>query len=171
MIEWADITFPPINLYNLPILNSVKPIKGDIMNPSVRAEIITKRTYNRPLNQNTEDQETFEQTIARVKRHQKWLWERALTHKIHRELKLKDVTEDLSDWVSLDEKGQKELDELEQLMLERKALPSGRTLWLGGTDIAKRRESSQFNCSFTNVETVYDVVDCFWLLLQGYTKS
>ncbi len=24
-----------------------------------------------------------------------------------------------------------------------------------------------FNCSFTLVETVYDVVDCLWLLLQG----
>ncbi|MFK5283883.1 hypothetical protein ACI3PL_30330, partial [Lacticaseibacillus paracasei] len=44
---------------------------------------------------------------------------------------------------------------------------SGRTLWLGGTDIAKRREASMFNCSFTNVETVYDLVDVFWLLLQG----
>jgi len=44
---------------------------------------------------------------------------------------------------------------------------SGRTLWLGGTDVAKTREASQFNCSFTHVETVYDVVDCLWLLLQG----
>ena len=25
----------------------------------------------------------------------------------------------------------------------------------------------QFNCSFTKVEDVFDVVDCFWLLLQG----
>src|SRR5271154_2056698 len=24
-----------------------------------------------------------------------------------------------------------------------------------------------FNCSFTHIETVYDVVDCLWLLLQG----
>jgi ribonucleoside-triphosphate reductase len=44
---------------------------------------------------------------------------------------------------------------------------SGRTLWLGGTTVAKTREASQFNCSFTNVETIYDVVDCLWLLLQG----
>jgi ribonucleoside-triphosphate reductase len=46
-------------------------------------------------------------------------------------------------------------------------LTSGRTLWLGGTDVAKTREASQFNCSFTCVETVYDVVDVLWLLLQG----
>ena len=44
---------------------------------------------------------------------------------------------------------------------------SGRTLWLGGTTVAKTREASQFNCSFTHVETVQDVVDCLWLLLQG----
>jgi ribonucleoside-triphosphate reductase len=52
-------------------------------------------------------------------------------------------------------------------MLERKVSMSGRTLWLGGTQVAKNREASQFNCSFTEVETVYDVVDVLWLLLQG----
>ena len=52
-------------------------------------------------------------------------------------------------------------------MLERKVLMSGRTLWLGGTDVAKRRESSQFNCSFTHAETVQDLVDILWLLMQG----
>lgn len=60
-----------------------------------------------------------------------------------------------------------ELIALQDLMLDRKVLTSGRTLWLGGTDIAKKREASQFNCSFTHVETVYDVVDVLWLLLQG----
>jgi ribonucleoside-triphosphate reductase len=52
-------------------------------------------------------------------------------------------------------------------MLERKISMSGRTLWLGGTSVARNREASQFNCSFTEVETAYDVVDCLWLLLQG----
>jgi adenosylcobalamin-dependent ribonucleoside-triphosphate reductase len=40
-------------------------------------------------------------------------------------------------------------------------------LWLGGTEVSRCRESSMFNCSHTNIETVYDVVDAFWLLLQG----
>jgi ribonucleoside-triphosphate reductase len=40
-------------------------------------------------------------------------------------------------------------------------------LWLGGTDIAKRREASQFNCAHLKVETIHDVVDSLWLLLQG----
>ena len=52
-------------------------------------------------------------------------------------------------------------------MLARKCSVSGRTLWLGGTDVAKTCEASQFNCSGTAVETVYDVVDTIWLLMQG----
>ena len=111
--------------------------------PSLRAQVITRRTYNRPL----EDGgfETWEQTVDRVIGHQFWLWERAAGE-----------TVDL-----------KELEELRTLMLERKVLTSGRTLWLGGTSVAKKREASQFNCSFTNIETVMDCVDALWLLLQG----
>jgi adenosylcobalamin-dependent ribonucleoside-triphosphate reductase len=67
----------------------------------------------------------------------------------------------------LNDKEYAELYDLEQLMLDRKVSMSGRTLWLGGTSVAKNREASQFNCSFTEVETVYDVVDVLWLLLQG----
>jgi hypothetical protein len=40
-------------------------------------------------------------------------------------------------------------------------------MWLGGTEVSRKREASMVNCSFTRVETVYDVVDAFWLLLQG----
>lgn len=112
---------------------------------SLRSKLILRRTYNRTLDDNGEKFETFEQTVDRVIGHQKWLWERA--------------SNGYSD--------EQELETLRKLMLERKVLMSGRTLWLGGTDVAKKREASQFNCSFTNVETVYDVVDVLWLLMQG----
>ena len=115
---------------------------------SLRSKLLTRRTYNRPLNDEGTLFKTFEQTVDRVISHQKWLWERAKKAEL-----------------SVYELG--ELDELRTLMLERKVLTSGRTLWLGGTDIAQRREASQFNCAFTNVETVYDVVDVLWLLMQG----
>lgn len=118
------------------------------MTPSLRAQVITRRTYNRPLDEDGKVFETWEQTVDRVIRHQRWLWERALGRGLN------DIEE-------------AELAELRLLMLERKVLTSGRTLWLGGTDVAKRREASQFNCAFTYVETVYDVVDVLWLLLQG----
>jgi ribonucleoside-triphosphate reductase len=92
--------------------------------------------------------ETWQETVARVIDHQEWLWLRAKGDE-------------------LNDQEYAELYDLEQLMLDRKVLTSGRTLWLGGTDVAKTREASQFNCSFTCVETVYDVVDVLWLLLQG----
>lgn len=122
---------------------------------STRAEIVTRRTYNRPKDKEGKVFETWEDTIDRVISHQKWLWERAKRKLWH--------TEDQK----LTEAEEKELEELRLLFLNRKALPSGRTLWLGGTEIAKTREASQFNCSFLRIETVYDVVDAYWLLLQG----
>jgi len=114
----------------------------------VRAAVVTRRTYNRPLNDEGTVFETWEQTVGRVINHQRWLWERAKTEKLNQ-----------------GELG--ELEELRILMLERRATTSGRTLWLGGTDVAKKHEASQFNCSFGRIETVHDVVDAFWLLLQG----
>jgi ribonucleoside-triphosphate reductase len=118
------------------------------MQVSTRAQVITRRTYNRPTSDDGKQFESWQQTVRRVKDHQRWLWERAAG----RQLYFHEV---------------EELDKLEQLMLERKVLMAGRTLWLGGTPVAQTREASQFNCSFTQVETVYDVVDCLWLLLQG----
>jgi ribonucleoside-triphosphate reductase len=115
---------------------------------STRAQVITRRTYNRPTSDDGKQFETWQETVARVIDHQQWLWERA-------------VDRDLNDVEYA------ELYDLEQLMLDRKVLMSGRTLWLGGTPVAKTREASQFNCSFTHVETIYDVVDVLWLLLQG----
>lgn len=116
--------------------------------PSVRAQIITRRAYNRPIDGEPGRFETWNQTVGRVKEHQRWLWERALNRK-------------------LKPKERAELAELESLILNRKCSVAGRTLWLGGTEIVKRREASMFNCAFCKVETVFDVVDCAWLLMQG----
>lgn len=134
---------------------------------SARAEIITRRTYCRPLDEDGTIFESWDDVIDRVIEHQRWLWERALTQNILADMPLHDITDNLSEWVYLNEEQELELEELRQLMLERKALPSGRTLWLGGTPISKRREASQFNCSHASIESIYDVVDVFWLLLQG----
>lgn len=113
-----------------------------------RSEVVIRRTYSRPLDEKESKFESWPMICARVKEHQRWLWERALGRVLNR-------------------KEQSELDEFEQLMVTKKASVSGRTLWLGNTEVAKRREASQFNCSYTNVETVYDVVDVLWLLMQG----
>lgn len=111
-----------------------------------RAKIITRRTYNRPKDEG--GFETWDETVNRVIDHQRWLWKRAKGRElgVHAE---------------------KELEELRAIMLQRKGAVAGRTLWLGGTKIAKEREASQFNCSFVKLETVHDMVDSLWLLLQG----
>ena len=96
------------------------------MVPSTRAQVITRRTYNRPTDDSGLNFETWQETVARVIDHQEWLWLRA-------------KGDELSD------QEYAELYDLEQLMLDRKVLTSGRTLWLGGTDVAKTREASQFN--------------------------
>jgi len=113
-----------------------------------RGKVVFRRTYSRPKNEEETQFETFEENTDRVIYHQQWLWER----QIGRPLNFIEINE---------------LKELRELILENKMSTSGRTLWLGGTDIAKTREASQFNCSFTKVETVYDVVDVLWLLMQG----
>jgi hypothetical protein len=79
------------------------------MQPSVRAEIITRRTYNRPLEETELVFEDWWQTVDRVISHQKWLWERALTHKILRDMPLHDITENIAEWVSLNKEQLKEL--------------------------------------------------------------
>ncbi len=113
-----------------------------------RAELVHRRTYSRPINEEKMLFETLEQTTQRIINHQQWLWERALGRP-----------------VNLQE--QEELDNLYDIFYNLEASPSGRTRWLGGTDIAKTREASQFNCSFNTQRTPSDVVDSFWLLLQG----
>ncbi len=113
-----------------------------------RADVVIRRTYARPKDDNETQFESWEEISERVSNHQQWLWERAKNS-------------------PLNDNEIQELQEFKQLMLERKVSVSGRTLWLGNTEVAKRREASQFNCSFTEIETVYDVVDVLWLLMQG----
>lgn len=106
------------------------------------------RTYHRPIKEGGTVLESWSQVVDRVIGHQRWLWERALSR-------------------ALNEREEHELSEVRQLILDRYIAPAGRTLWLGGTELSRTRESCMFNCSFTHVETVYDIVDVLWLLLQG----
>jgi hypothetical protein len=116
--------------------------------PSARAHALTRRSYNRALDDAGTKFETYPMTTDRVIGHQRWLWERAQGD-------------------SLTAHQEAELEELRDFFLARVTAPAGRTLWLGGTEIVKRREASNFNCAFLEVRTVHDLVDAFWLLLQG----
>lgn len=135
--------------------------------PSIRAQIITRRTYCRPKNEEGTEFESWEEVVDRVISHQRWLWERALTHKSIPEMPLHDITEDMNEWIPLNRDQEEELKLLGQLIKDRKVSPAGRTLWLGGTAIGKKVELSQFNCCFVTVRTIHDMVDFFWGLLNG----
>jgi len=134
---------------------------------STRANIITRRTYNRPLNKEGTLFENWEQTVDRVINHQTWLWERALTHLILPNMDIGEITSDMLEWVYLNEEQTIEIEELRQVLLNRKASVAGRTLWLGGTWISRNVEISQFNCTAIEANTIYDIVDIFWCLLNG----
>ena len=114
--------------------------------PTARALATAMRTYHRPKEDGST--ETWNEVVDRVISHQKWLWER-------------------SKGSSLSKEQEEELEELRLYIEGRYIAPAGRTLFLGGTKLSRKRESCMFNCSFTEVETVYDVVDVQWLLLQG----
>lgn len=116
--------------------------------PSARAIFTEKRTYLRPLDEDSTIFETTSEALDRVIGHQRWLWENAQGR-------------------ALDLVQEAELIELRDLMVAKKVSASGRVKWMGGTDIVKHRASAAFNCSFTEVGTPADVVDVFWLLLQG----
>lgn len=116
--------------------------------PTARATATALRTYHRPIKEGQNQLETWDQVVARVISHQRWLWERAQEK-------------------PLNEEQAAELEDLRRLITNRCLMPAGRTLWLGGTELSRKRESSMFNCSYTHVETVYDMVDVLWLLLQG----
>lgn len=146
----SPISSPP----PLTEVNSFHPLMNNnnnslpLKHPSLRAQIVTRRTYNRPLDEDGTHFESWKETVQRVIGHQRWLWERAAGRK-------------------LTGKEEDELNQLHELIVERKVAPAGRTLWLGGTEVSKHREASQFNCAFLNIESVYDMVDTLWLLLQG----
>jgi adenosylcobalamin-dependent ribonucleoside-triphosphate reductase len=103
-------------------------LRNDVVaaEPSMRSRVIARRTYSRPLPGG--GFEDWSDVVGRVIRHQRWLWQRALGDK-----PLTAAEED-------------ELEQLRHVLLTREGSVSGRTLWLGGTEVAKRREASMFNC-------------------------
>lgn len=122
---------------------------------SFRSQFVTKRSYCRPLNEEGTEFETQDQMLDRVIDHQRWLWERA---------KGKLINEPFQ---KLNEEEEEELKRLRGIFSSFEGSLAGRTNWLGGTDISKQFEATQFNCSFTRIVTVHDVVDAFHLLLLG----
>jgi len=147
---------------------------------SLRAKLIERRTYLRPIDDEGLHFETPEMALDRQIEHQRYLWVNAKKAKFKY---LKVLAEEAvaagngplaGDYfnqyrknIRLDTVENSELDELRALITNRKASLSGRVKWMAGTDVIKERSASAFNCSFTDVRIPADMVDIFWLLLQG----
>lgn len=61
----------------------------------------------------------------------------------------------------------KEAEKLFHNLYNLKTFPSGRTLYMGGTDIVKEYPLSNYNCCFTMIESMEDFIDIFYLLMLG----
>jgi adenosylcobalamin-dependent ribonucleoside-triphosphate reductase len=62
---------------------------------------------------------------------------------------------------------EKEAEVLFDNLFHLKTFTSGRTLYMGGTEVVKQYPLSNYNCSFTNIECMRDLVDVFYLLMVG----
>lgn len=61
----------------------------------------------------------------------------------------------------------KEAELLFDNLFNLRTFTSGRTLYMGGTDIVKEYPLSNYNCCFTTVDKFHDFVDIFYLLMVG----
>lgn len=65
------------------------------------------------------------------------------------------------------EEEKKEAERFFDELFHLRTFPSGRTLYMGGTEIVKQYPLSNYNCSFTDIERMDDLVDVFYLLMVG----
>lgn len=60
-----------------------------------------------------------------------------------------------------------EMEKAFELIFNMKFLPSGRTLWVGGTEIAKKFPLANFNCCFVALDEIEKFSEIFYLLMLG----
>ena len=65
------------------------------------------------------------------------------------------------------QKMKKEAEELFDNMFNLRQFPSGRSMWIGGTVAAEKYPTANFNCSGLVLNSFYDFIDLFYLLMVG----
>lgn len=65
------------------------------------------------------------------------------------------------------EQERKEAEQLFDHLFHLRTFTSGRTLYMGGTEVVNQYPLSNYNCSFTNISKLQDLVDVFYLLMVG----
>ena len=65
------------------------------------------------------------------------------------------------------EEERKEAEALYDHLFHLRTFTSGRTLYMGGTEVVEQYPLSNYNCAFTVIENMHDLVDVFYLLMVG----
>lgn len=114
-------------------------------------EFVYLRTYSRYL-EDKKRRETWFETVLRT-----------TEYNINLGIKYKEK-------MGLSVNMEEEVKEAEQLfdkLFNLKTFTSGRTLYMGGTEVVEKYPLSNYNCAFTNIEKFSDLVDVFYLLMVG----
>jgi adenosylcobalamin-dependent ribonucleoside-triphosphate reductase len=114
-------------------------------------EFVYLRTYSRYL----EDKKRRENWFETVLRTTEYNIELGLEYK-----KKQGIDIDLAE-------EEKEAQLLFDNLYHLRTFTSGRTLYMGGTEIVKEYPLSNYNCCFTMIENFRDLVDVFYLLMLG----
>lgn len=114
-------------------------------------EFVYLRTYSRYLNDKNRRENWFE-TVLRTTEY---------NINLGIDFKKKNNLE-----VNMEEE-RKEAKRLFDNLFNLRTFTSGRTLYMGGTEIVKEYPLSNFNCCFTFIKKFHDFVDIFYLLMLG----
>lgn len=114
-------------------------------------EFVYLRTYSRYL-EDKKRRETWFETVLRTTEYNVGL---GIKYKEKMGLKI-NMEEEI-----------KEAEVLFDNLFNLRTFTSGRTLYMGGTEIVNQYPLSNYNCAFTNIEKFKDLVDVFYLLMIG----
>ena len=129
-------------------LNTFKDLKPKF---SAMGECVYLRTYSRYL-ESEKRRETWYETVLRTTLYNIQL---GIDFKKRNGIKI--------DW----NEEKKEAELLFKNLFNFETFTSGRTLYMGGTEIVKEYPLSNFNCCFTNLSKFSDLKDIFYLLMVG----
>lgn len=118
---------------------------------SLIGEFVYLRTYSRYL-EDKKRRETWFETVLRT-----------TEYNIGLEIEFKKKNNIPIDWEAV----QKEAEYLFDNLFYLRTFTSGRTLYMGGTEVVRDYPLSNYNCAFTNIDSLQDLVDVFYLLMVG----
>jgi adenosylcobalamin-dependent ribonucleoside-triphosphate reductase len=112
---------------------------------------------------------TYSRWLPEKGRRERWLETISRTIEYNLGLELEFVEKNMP-WVNLDAvkaRLQEEAKELLDNMFYLRQFASGRTMWVGGTEVARKFPIANFNCSFLVLDSFEGFCEMFYLLMIG----